>query len=945
MAWRNSDIAGRRSFGRFLSISLLLVFLATSSCAVLCAPSAVRGPTVQRAPSTFVALAGTQLTLTPTNGSVGSVVAVNGTGFSANSTVSFTFDGSPITSNCSTDGNGVFPGTSGTPCTFVVPVEAAGPENVVASTGGGAGGVSAQINVGVGPGPIAYDSVQGEIWVANTNDGNVSVIAASNGTVVANIAVGPDLDGIAYDSGTGQIFVASASTYNVSVISDTTDAIVANVTPGGSDTLLCDPVWITYDPAVSEVFVGDQCLHEVSVIDDANDTVVATISVTPGSEVSGLAYDSGTGQVFEANSGYNDVGVIDTATNSLITNITVGSSPYGLAYDSGTGEIFVANDDSSNVTVLSDATDTVVANVSVGNAPYNLAYDPGAGDVFVTNSFNNNVSAISDSTDAVVQTYNVGSGPEGIVFDSATNSVFTANTGSSNVTEFPLGGAGTSSSAPFVVIPSVSLSTPTGTADVGQTVNVTGSGFGSSALVSVLTLDSIAVNCTTARIGTCALGVITTASNGSFAAQFVAPPVGTSGAYSVVVTDIARNSASATITVYPDPTVSSVRALPGSADVGQAVTFLAVPTGGSGVSAFLWQGLPAGCSGTTASVACPSNDIVVGNYTINATLTDTNGVTSAVSANLAFTVSLDPTVTTPVANRTSADVGQSVSFSTTAAHGSGILAYAWTDLPTGCTSSSVASLDCTASGAGTFGVTAQVTDGNGLVVVSGALSFVVYADPSAQVTASRTGLDVGQSVEFTAAAGNGSGDYTYAWIGLPAGCTGTRATVNCTVSSSGPLSVQVTVTDSNGGSTTSSAVGVTVATALAATLSATPTPATTGQSVSFDVTTSGGTGPIGTAWVFGDGSTGSGATTSHTYSSSGTYTVRVWANDSAGESVLKTLTLNVTSGSSGSSPSGSSTPTWEWDAVAGVAVLAVVLVAVLLLTRRGNRGTPPEKST
>jgi len=54
-------------------------------------------------------------------------------------------------------------------------------------------------------------------------------------------------------------------------------------------------------------------------------------------------------------------------------------------------------------------------------------------------------------------------------------------------------------------------------------------------------------------------------------------------------------------------------------------------------------------------------------------------------------------------------------------------------------------------------------------------------------------------------------------------------------------------------------------------------------------------------WNFGDGSTGSGANVTHTYSAAGTYTVSLTVQDSAGASASSSTTLSILAGSSGNS--------------------------------------------
>ncbi|HEV2429651.1 MAG TPA: PKD domain-containing protein, partial [Thermoplasmata archaeon] len=337
-------------------------------------------------------------------------------------------------------------------------------------------------------------------------------------------------------------------------------------------------------------------------------------------------------------------------------------------------------------------------------------------------------------------------------------------------------------------------------------------------------------------------------------------------------------------TVYPDPTSSVPTANRSSADVGQAVKFTAAPGSGSGGFTFAWTGLPAGCTGAGATIACTVT--TASTNSISVTVTDSNGF-AATSPTLTFVVFADPAASTPTASRSSVDLGQSVTFGTTASSGSGGYTYAWSGLPTGC-SGTMASIVCTPSGAGTVLVRATVTDSNGFSVSSSTLSFTSYADPSVTTPSpSRASADVGQSVTFTASASAGSGGYVYAWSGLPTGCTSSTSTATCTTTASGTLSVTLTVTDSNGGSVTSASVSYTVdADPTVSTPTAGPKSVDVGQLTTLSTTASLGSGGYTYAWSgLPTGCSGTSSTLACTPTGAGAFTVTVTVTDSNGFAV------------------------------------------------------------
>jgi PKD repeat protein len=390
--------------------------------------------------------------------------------------------------------------------------------------------------------------------------------------------------------------------------------------------------------------------------------------------------------------------------------------------------------------------------------------------------------------------------------------------------------------------------------------------------------------------------------------------------------------------VVPDPTVATPLVDPASVDVNQSVTFTTSAELGSGsYTSYNWSGLPEGCNNTTASFTCVPQ--FAGAMVITVTVTDSLGMTSARSGRALLTVDADP-MATLVANRTSADVGQLVRFTGSATLGSGSYEYAWTGLPQGCTGGATAT--CTVSSAGLYEVQLQVTDANHYEVASPTVGLRAYDDPTVTLVAAPSAIDAGQHFTMNATATNGSGGFSFAWTGLPHGCSATKATVRCSPSSAANYTVEVTVRDSNGGSARSAPVELLVAPlpSIPSGISLLPTSPAPGAVVTFTSAAKGGVGTLTYAWVFDDGSTGSGASVLHTYSIAGVYTVALWVNDTVGGSAHTTSRLTVANPAPPTIFGGASNQS-SWLLVLAVAVVLVV-VALLWVRRRRHRGVPPD---
>ncbi len=165
------------------------------------------------------------------------------------------------------------------------------------------------------------------------------------------------------------------------------------------------------------------------------------------------------------------------------------------------------------------------------------------------------------------------------------------------------------------------------------------------------------------------------------------------------------------------------------------------------------------------------------------------------------------------------------------------------------------------------------------------------AAPTASFTSSSTGLVA--SFDASASADADGTVASYAWD-FGDGSTGTGRTTSRTYAAAGSYTVRLTVTDDDG------ATGTTTRTVAVAAANAAPTASftssSTGLVASFDATASADLdGTVASyAWDFGDGSTGTGRTTSRTYAAAGSYTVGLTVTDDDGATGTTTRSVTVT---------------------------------------------------
>jgi YVTN family beta-propeller protein len=208
---------------------------------------------------------------------------------------------------------------------------------------------------------------------------------------------------------------------------------------------------------------------------------------------------------------------------------------------------------------------------------------------------------------------------------------------------------------------------------------------------------------------------------------------------------------------------------------------------------------------------------------------------------------------------------------------------------------------------GTGDVYVTSFESNSVSVINGSFYYPSISSFSANPSTVEIDSTTVPSTTLTVRA-SGSGTLTYAYSGLPLGCSSSNgSTLACTPTVSGTYSVRVSANDSEGVSAVDTTI-LRVAAALVTHATATPNPADVGIPIQFASGLLGGTTPNTTAWEFGDGSSSTIQSPSHSYATAGDYIVRVWVNDSDGGSnssavpILIDPALKVTLSVSNSTP-------------------------------------------
>jgi PKD repeat protein len=260
------------------------------------------------------------------------------------------------------------------------------------------------------------------------------------------------------------------------------------------------------------------------------------------------------------------------------------------------------------------------------------------------------------------------------------------------------------------------------------------------------------------------------------------------------------------------PVISNFTASPGSITLGGSSFLNVTASGGTGPLGYSYAGLPGGC--TTANVtSLKCNPTATGNFTVRVFVNDSVGHSANETTSLTVRSVSIPIISAFTASHNPILVAQTTYLNVTASGGTGVLGYAYTGLPAGCTTGNVTSLKCTPTTTGSFTVRGFVNDSAShsanatlaLTVSPATFPIRVWSN----VTSSGGGYECTEpngtvltngtfweNVSLTARAWGGVAPYTFSWNFTGGAPNATGAQVNVKVLNPGV--VTLVATDASG---------------------------------------------------------------------------------------------------------------------------------------------------
>jgi hypothetical protein len=396
------------------------------------------------------------------------------------------------------------------------------------------------------------------------------------------------------------------------------------------------------------------------------------------------------------------------------------------------------------------------------------------------------------------------------------------------------------------------------------------------------------------------------------------------GTYTVRVfaNDSFMNSATAiaslvVVPVTSIPVILSFVAEPNTVTAGSTTWLNVSASGGVSYVHYTYTGLPAGCSSAnTTSLSCAPT--AIGSYTVRVFVNDSVGESASAVTTLkviAPVTGQPPAINSFEANPDVVTAGNTVTFTVSASGGAGYVRYVYTGLPAGCVSTNSTSLSCAPTASGDFIVRIFVNDTIGRSATA-TTPLIVNSSPSTGApvityyAVSPSTVTTGASITFTVSAYGGIGYVRYAYSGLPEGCVSANSsTLTCTPTVAGGYIVTVYVNDSAKHSATATTPLIVNSPAptpnlVISAFAASPAIVTVGSSTTLTVSVSGGAGSLSFAYAgLPAGCLSANATSvSCVPTVSGNFTVRVFVNDTAKQSVSASAPFIVTKAAVASGP-------------------------------------------
>lgn len=198
-----------------------------------------------------------------------------------------------------------------------------------------------------------------------------------------------------------EVWVAGASGEGVVVVDTTSNTIIQNILNLGDY-----PVDVIFGRDGDVAYVSNRdTVDDIVIVDTSTYTSVGTITVPDSSLGPGkMAVNHCTGDLYAVNWFDDHFYVIDTVTQMVTDDITMGADLWDLTIDPAATTLYIADRGLDSVHVFDIATLSTTLSIAVGNDPWGIDITPDGSLVFVANEDSHDVSVIDTNLNVVTDT-------------------------------------------------------------------------------------------------------------------------------------------------------------------------------------------------------------------------------------------------------------------------------------------------------------------------------------------------------------------------------------------------------------------------------------------------------------------------------------------------------------------------------------------------------------
>ncbi len=269
-------------------------------------------------------------------------------------------------------------------------------------------GEATVVRVGAGPGAIAEDPGIGQLYIANRDEGTVSILNTRRLLAMKTLRVGASPGAIAVNVYTNRVYVANFRDSTVSVINGVTQEVMKTIPVG------LNPAGIAVDPERNRIYVANNASNTLSIIDGVRNRVTAEIEV--GKKPWSVVFSEARNQVLVANRGSGTLTVLDSISDTVRRELPVRAGPTAIVVTRDGKIMYVASAGTNTVTIIDPGK---VTTLPVGQTPTTLALDEEAGMLYVGSRDDRTISVVDTAIRKIVRSVDLGDVPGALMVPAA----------------------------------------------------------------------------------------------------------------------------------------------------------------------------------------------------------------------------------------------------------------------------------------------------------------------------------------------------------------------------------------------------------------------------------------------------------------------------------------------------------------------------------------------